>query len=186
MADHESTIRTVQTIDGLGTRRRFIGGIAAVAGLTISGCGPSPRDETVETRPSNSAQSPAAVQPAAMTVYRDPSCGCCEAWAEIAKEAGHQVRVVDHPDMASVKRQYRVPEELLSCHTTVAGGYAIEGHVPLEDVARLLKERPSGIKGIAVAGMPRGSPGMEMPDGAKDPFQVIAFDAAGRTSVYRG
>ena len=119
-----------------------------------------------------------------MTIYRDPSCGCCEAWAEIARNAGYQVTVIDHPDMAAIKRQYRVPEELASCHTTLVGGYAIEGHVPLADVARLLRERPHRIRGIAVPGMPRGSPGMEMPDGSSDPFQVIAFDATGRTKLF--
>lgn len=93
--------------------------------------------------------------------------------------------VTDHPDMPAIKRQYGVPEELLSCHTAVVGNYAVEGHVPLEDVKRLLVERPSGIRGIAVAGMPRGSPGMEVPDCSRDPFQVMAFDTAGRISPFR-
>ena len=169
-------------------RRNMIAGLAAAGGLALIGCGSSEKkqDQRAQASARRVGSSTPAPQAAAMTVYRDPSCGCCEAWAEIAKEAGYQVRVVDHPDMASIKRQYGVPEGLLSCHTTLVGGYAIEGHVPMEDVARLLKERPSGIKGIAVAGMPRGSPGMEMPDGSKDSFQVIAFDTAGRTSVYRG
>ena len=95
------------------------------------------------------------------------------------------MRVVDHPDMPAVKRHHGVPEALASCHTAMVGGYAVEGHVPLADVARLLKERPAGIRGIAVPGMPRGSPGMEMPDGAKDSFQVMAFDAAGKTTTFR-
>ena len=190
--------RTVQTIGGLpvetrdivagldghGTRRTFIGGFAAVAGLTISGCGPSPREKTAETRPLNAAQSPAAVRPAAMTVYRDPSCGCCEAWAAMARNAGYKVNLIDHPDMPAIKGQYGVPDELLSCHTTIVGGYTVEGHVPLEDVARLLKDKSKTIRGIAVAGMPRGSPGMEVPDGSKDAFQVMAFDAAGNTGIY--
>ncbi len=119
-----------------------------------------------------------------MTVYRDPSCGCCKAWADIARQAGYQATLIDRSDMPAIKRRAGVPDALVSCHTAIVGGYAIEGHVPMEDVARLLKERPSGIKGIAVAGMPRGSPGMEMPDGSKDLFQVIAFDATGRTSTY--
>lgn len=119
-----------------------------------------------------------------MTVYRDPSCGCCEAWAGIARTAGYQVALIDHPDMAAIKRQHGVPGPLQSCHTTIVEGYAIEGHVPLGDVDRLLTERPAGVKGLAVPGMPRGSPGMEMPDGSKDRFQVLAFDAAGRTSMF--
>lgn len=120
-----------------------------------------------------------------MTMFRDPSCGCCEAWAGIARQAGFLVRVVDHPDMAAIKQRYDVPEELLSCHTTVVGGYAIEGHVPLDDVKRLLQKRPAQVKGIAVAGMPLGSPGMEVPDGTTQPFKVMAFGAGGQVTTFR-
>ena len=176
------------------TRRTFAGALVAAGGLALAGCGTSQRDDAGSTDAANRTAAangapaaddvPAAPQLAAMTVYRDPSCGCCEAWAGIARNAGYRVAVVDHPDMAAVKRRHGVPDELASCHTTIVGGYAIEGHVPLGDVARLLKERPSGTRGIAVPGMPRGSPGMEMPDGSRDPFEVIAFDAAGRTRVF--
>lgn len=120
-----------------------------------------------------------------MTIFRDPSCGCCEAWAAVARDAGYRVSVVDHPDMAAIKRQYGVPDELVSCHTTVVGDYAIEGHVPIEDVRRLLDERPAGIRGIAVAGMPLGSPGMEVRDGTKEPFMVMAFDQTGEITQFR-
>jgi hypothetical protein len=122
---------------------------------------------------------------AAMTVFRDPSCGCCEAWAEIARKAGHRVDLRDDQDMTAVKRRLGVPEQLASCPTAEVGGMVIEGHVPIEEVARLLREKPAGIRGIAVPGMPAGSPGMEVPDGTKQPFQVIAFDASGKTSVFR-
>lgn len=166
-------------------RRSMMAGLAAAGGLALIGCGSSEKKRAQASARRSDSRTPAP-QAAAMTVYRDPSCGCCEAWAGIAKEAGYQVTLVDRPDMPAIKRQYGVPEALASCHTAIVGGYAIEGHVPMEDVARLLKERLSGIKGIAVAGMPRGSPGMEMPNGAKDRFQVIAFEAAGQTSVYRG
>ena len=87
--------------------------------------------------------------------------------------------------MPAIKRMYGVPDERLSCHTAGVGNYAIEGHVPLDEVKRLLSKQPAGIRGIAVAGMPRGSPGMEVPDGSRDPFQVMAFDASGRISVFR-
>ena len=169
------------------SRRSMIAGLAAAGGLALTGCGSSEKKQDQRAQaPAQRSDSPTlAPQAAAMTVYRDPSCGCCEAWAEIAKKAGYQVTLVDRPDMPAIKRQYGVPEALASCHTATVGGYAIEGHVPMEDVARLLKERPSGLKGIAVAGMPRGSPGMEMPGGSKDPFQVMAFDYAGETSVFR-
>lgn len=164
-------------------RRAVLGGLVASGALVIAGCG---RPDAPQQAQQNAAQpaAPPAPRLAAMTVYRDPSCGCCEAWAEIARKAGHQVTVIDHPDMATIKRRHGVPGELASCHTTIVDNYAVEGHVPLAAVARLLKERPAGTTGIAVPGMPRGSPGMEMPDGSSDPFQVIAFDAAGKTTVF--
>lgn len=171
------------------TRRAFVGAAIAAAGLAAAGCG-APERNTVDVAEAASQVAPlagaaaASPQLAAMTVYRDPSCGCCGAWAEIARQAGYQVTLVDHPDMPAVKRRYDVPEELASCHTTVVDGYAIEGHVPLSAVARLLDERPRGIRGIAVPGMPRGSPGMEMPDGSRDRFQVIAFDTAGGQRMF--
>ncbi len=165
------------------SRRGLVSGLAGLGVVTIIGCSRSPQSEQT---PNNAA---AAGQPtarlASMTVYRDPSCGCCEAWAAIARQAGYAVSVVDRPDMPAIKTRLGVPESLVSCHTTAVGGYAVEGHVPLADVTRLLDERPKDIRGIAVAGMPRGSPGMEMPDGSKDAFQVMAFDAAGNTSVFR-
>jgi hypothetical protein len=171
------------------TRRSMIGGlVAAAGGLALAGCGRSgtqgggQRQESEQAARQSTAPAP---QLAAMQVYRDPNCGCCEEWAEIARRAGYQVSVTDHSDMAAIKRQYGVPDALLSCHTTIVGSYAVEGHVPLDAVRRLLVERPAGIRGIAVAGMPRGSPGMEVPDGSKDRFQVMAFDAAGRISPFR-
>ena len=168
------------------TRRSVVIGLAATAGIALSGCGQTrkPDSDTLSTsQPGSTGLNAPAT--AGMTVYRDPSCGCCEAWAGIARNAGYQVKVIDHPDMPAVKQQHRVPQELLSCHTTIVGGYAIEGHVPLEDVQRLLDEKPAGIRGIGVAGMPLGSPGMEVPDGTKQPYQVMAFDAGGRLSVFR-
>ena len=143
-------------------------GGAAFALLAIGGCG--------------RAASPAG--PQTMLVYRDPGCGCCEAWTELARQSGFAVQAVEHPDMAGLKRSKRVPDQLASCHTALVGGYVIEGHVPLEAVTRLLAARPAGLVGIAVPGMPRGSPGMEMPDGARDPFEVIAFTKHGATKVF--
>lgn len=102
-----------------------------------------------------------------------------------ARDAGYRVVVTDDTDMPSVKRRFGVPEALASCHTTVAGAYVIEGHVPLADVRRLLAARPANVKGIAVPGMPLGSPGMESPDGQKQPFGVFAFDAAGRVTRFK-
>ena len=167
------------------TRRSFVASFAATAAVTLVGCGQAPNGNATDSGPAKSDAAVPTTASATMTVYRDPSCGCCTAWAKIARSAGYQVEVIDHPDMPAIKQQYGVPDELASCHTTIVGGYAVEGHVPLEDVQRLIKEKPAGIRGIAVAGMPLGSPGMEVPDGTKQPFQVMAFDAGGRTSVFR-
>jgi hypothetical protein len=121
----------------------------------------------------------------AMTIYRDPGCGCCGNWAALARQAGFPTRVIDSPDMPGLKRRLGVPPSLEACHTAVVGGYVIEGHVPLDRVARLVERHPGGITGLAVPGMPLGSPGMEAPGGAREPFQVFAFDAAGHTTVLR-
>ncbi len=175
--------------DGIGAfrpaRRTVIAGFAAGGALLLLGCGGgSPGNQSGQTEVQPSDGPGGAPQAAAMTIYRDPGCGCCEEWAERARDAGFKVAVIDNSDMPAVKRQHGVPEELDSCHTTLVGGYVVEGHVPLDAVKRLLKDRPAGIRGIAVAGMPRGAPGMEMPDGSKDPFEVMAFDAAGRISAF--
>lgn len=170
------------------TRRTFVRASIAAGGLAAVGCGAAQRkggDAEVANAAAGSASS-APVRPVAMTVYRDPSCGCCKAWAAIARNAGYRVELIDHPDMPSIKRQHGVPDELRSCHTAIVGGFAVEGHVPLDDVKRLLTEKPRGIRGIAVAGMPLGSPGMEVPDGTEQPFQVMAFDADGKIGVFRG
>jgi hypothetical protein len=122
-------------------------------------------------------------QPAApaMVVYKDPSCGCCKLWVEHVKAAGFTVSVRDSSDVASVKKRQGVPARLYSCHTAIVGGYVIEGHVPADLVQKLLKEKPK-VAGLAVPGMPSGSPGMEQ--GPKEPYEVLAFDAAGKTTVY--
>jgi len=169
------------------SRRGLIGGGLASGGLLLVGCFPSDEPEVgtneAMVTPAAVTQAPPASQRAAMTVYRDPSCGCCKSWANIAREAGYEVTLQDDPDMAAVKKGLGVPEELASCHTATLGNLVFEGHVPLEDVARLVA-KPGTIKGIAVPGMPAGSPGMEMPEGTKQPFQVIAFNAGGKTAVY--
>jgi len=119
-------------------------------------------------------------QAASYTMFRDPNCGCCEAWAAHIREGLHaDVAVQDSADMGAIKDREGVPDELRSCHTMIVDGYVIEGHVPAGDVARLLRERPADVEGLAVAGMPLGSPGMEM-GGRTQPYQVIAFGPAGK------
>lgn len=171
-------------MEALLKRRSFLVGLSAAGGLAVVGCSPP---QSSDAAPSASAQSkvssrtPKAV---AMTVYRDPGCGCCESWAEQARSHNFAVTVIDRSDMPAIKRRHSVPEKLFSCHTAIVAGYAIEGHVPFADVRRLLAGKPVGVRGLAVPGMPRGSPGMEMPDGSKDPFQVMAFDVEGKASVF--
>ncbi|MBY8336317.1 DUF411 domain-containing protein [Alteriqipengyuania sp. NZ-12B] len=122
-----------------------------------------------------------AAQAASFTMYRDANCGCCLAWAQHVEASDeHDVQSVDHPDMLSVKAENGVPGDLQSCHTAIVEGYVIEGHVPVADVERLLAERPAGVKGLAVAGMPMGSPGMEHGN-HRQAFQVIAFGPEGRS-----
>jgi hypothetical protein len=119
-------------------------------------------------------------QAATYTMFRDPGCGCCLQWADHVEHGMEAVvKPVDRTDMAKVKTENGVPQELWGCHTMVVEGYVIEGHVPAEAIAKLLRERPARISGLAVPGMPMGSPGMEA-DGRAQPYQVIAFGPAGQ------
>jgi len=104
-----------------------------------------------------------AATAAVIEVVKSPYCGCCTHWVEYLRAEGFEVRVVEAEDVTPTARRLGVPEELRSCHTASIGGYAIEGHVPAEDIRRLLAERPAAA-GIAVPGMPIGSPGMEQGD----------------------
>jgi hypothetical protein len=118
-----------------------------------------------------------------MIVYKDPDCGCCGAWVDYLVRQGFTVETRLERNMASVKRRLGVPEALASCHTALIGGYVVEGHVPAAPIRRLLAERPGWI-GIAVAGMPTGSPGMEVPGHAPEPFEVTAFGRAGSSASF--
>lgn len=121
----------------------------------------------------------------AVSVYKDPHCGCCSGWVAHLRAAGYSLAVDDTSDLDSIKTRLGIPRDLWACHTALAAGYAIEGHVPAHALARLLAERPS-FKGMAVPGMPIGSPGME--GGREDIYEVIGFDGARRVSFgrYRG
>ncbi len=120
----------------------------------------------------------------AMTVYKSPTCGCCKGWVEHAKANGFTAKVIDTDGLAAVKRDLGVPAALQSCHTVVVASYVVEGHVPAADVKRLLAEKPK-VRGIAVPGMPVGSPGMEQGSPANyDRYDVLTFDAAGKTTVF--
>ncbi len=122
-----------------------------------------------------------AEEQATMSVWKSPHCGCCAKWVEHMKKSGFKVDVKNIENMSMIKRMAGVADHLQSCHTAHIGGYTIEGHVPAHIVKRLLSERPK-IKGIAVPGMPSGSPGME--NGEHDPYDVIAFTKDGKTSIF--
>lgn len=119
----------------------------------------------------------------AMTVYASPTCGCCSDWVDHIREHGFDVEVIHRHDMLAVKRSLELPPELGSCHTAVVNDYVIEGHVPGEDLRRFLAEAPE-VRGLTVPGMPLGSPGMEVPGGEVDRYQVLTFRADGSTAVY--
>jgi hypothetical protein len=125
---------------------------------------------------------PAQGPTAEVVMYKTESCSCCGKWVEHMQKSGF--RVVSHnvQDLAGVKVKHRVPAALGSCHTALVAGYAIEGHVPADAVRRLLKERPAGVIGIAVPGMPPSAPGMDSP--VRTPYDVVVFDAKGASRVY--
>jgi hypothetical protein len=115
-------------------------------------------------------------------VYKNPYCGCCNNWIAYLKEKGYAVKSENTPMLPAMKEAVGITSELASCHTAVVDGYVLEGHVPAEDIKRLLEERPD-IKGLAVPGMPIGSPGMEQGD-TKEIYDVIAIKKDGSTYVY--
>lgn len=117
-----------------------------------------------------------------MTVYKNQGCGCCDLWVEHLEKAGFAVQVHEMSDMGPTKERLGVPPALGSCHTGELVGYFVEGHVPATEVLRLLRERPEA-RGIAVPGMPLGSPGMEM-QGRNQPYEVLLVAKDGTTSVY--
>jgi hypothetical protein len=122
-----------------------------------------------------------ASKPADITVYKSPTCGCCQAWVKHMEKNGFTVATHDVNDVTEIKTSLGVPKALQSCHTTLYGKYVIEGHVPADLVRKVGKEQPK-ILGLAVPGMPSGSPGME--SFVKDSYEVIAFERGGKTSVY--
>lgn len=114
------------------------------------------------------------------TMFRDAGCGCCLKWLALVKASfGGTAKVVNSANMEAVKDRQGVPQALRSCHTVIVGGYVIEGHVPAREIARLLREKPKGVKGLAVAGMPTGSPGMEYGN-RREAYKVMTFGPAGQ------
>ena len=158
------------------TRRQLLGvvisgtALVGISSATYLGVGSS---KTAEAFDSSDVE---------MVVYRSPTCGCCAGWTEHMEAEGFQISHQVVEDIAAVKQQHGIPEQLLSCHTTLVGGYIIEGHVPTDAVQRLLSERPD-VAGIAVPRMPLGTPGMET-NGIQESYTVFAFDGKGQTNVF--
>ncbi len=118
-----------------------------------------------------------------VTVYKSATCGCCSDWVSYLEDNGFAVTTIETEDMATVKDNNAVPLELRACHTALIDGYVVEGHVPVDEIKKLVEEKPN-ILGIAVAGMPPGSPGMDIPGFETDPFDVVSFDADGNVEIF--
>lgn len=141
---------------------------------------PGVASEATATLAASPARTDADALPKAL-VYKTPSCGCCNLWVDHLREAGFEVDARNLNDLIPVKIDAGVPPRMSSCHTALIDGYVVEGHIPAEHVKRLLEERPD-VVGIAVPGMPIGSPGMEG-IGAR-PYQVLSWDREGNVEVY--
>ncbi len=153
---------------------RFNTAVIVLAGLLFSGVssgGPLLAAERIEQPGSQE-----------ITVYKTESCGCCTLWVEHLEASGFQVKIESVVETRTISAALGIPPQLASCHTAVAGGYWIEGHVPADVVQKLLSEKPTGIKGISVPGMPAGSPGMESPYPVR--YQILSVDDKGSVGVY--
>ena len=144
------------------SRRALLAAFAAVGASTIL------------PRPARAAEG------VAINVWKSRYCGCCGGWVDYMRTKGYRVNVTAIEDMDPLKTRLGIPRDLESCHTAKVGDYLIEGHVPEPAIAKLLAERPA-VKGLALPGMPAGSPGM---DGAPGVYDVIGFDGAGKSSVF--
>lgn len=153
--------------------------LAVLAALALAAAAPARAQQHAhghdhahdQLAPAATAAAPAADAPL-LAVHKSPTCGCCIVWMAHLRDAGLRTEAHDTDALAAFKREAGVPEDLQSCHTAVVEGYFIEGHVPAADIQRLLAERPDA-RGLAVPGMPLGSPGMEVPSGQVMPYTVF-------------
>ena len=153
--------------------------------LAVAGCVPEASGESggaASAAVASATLATAAAETPTIKVYKSPTCGCCALWVDYMREAGFKLDVEDTDNMVGIKVDGGVPLQLQSCHTAFVGDYVFEGHVPAEVIARFLAEAPNA-RGLAVPGMPIGSPGMEFGDRV-DPYDVIQFGGQGGTSVY--
>lgn len=116
-------------------------------------------------------------------VYKSPTCGCCTNWVKHLQQHGFATQVTETEDIGAIKARHGVPARAQSCHTAIVAGYVLEGHVPAADLQRLLKEKPA-VVGLAVPGMPIGSPGMEVPNMSPQRYDVLTFDKQGQLKVF--
>lgn len=151
------------------TRRSFVAQAAGLALAALSG-------ERLWAQRSR-------FHPPTLTVFKSPTCGCCSKWVDHVKAAGFAVEAHDEEEVDPVKDRLGVPSDLRSCHTAQIEGYLIEGHVPADDIKRLLAARPK-VAGLAVPGMPKSTPGMAMPGAPAEPYIVVSFQKDGATQVY--
>ncbi len=138
---------------------------------------------TSETAEAASTTNAALAEAQPITVYKSPSCGCCQSWVEHLETHGFETDVVNSDALYDIKQEQGVPRQLSSCHTAIVDGHVIEGHVPAADILAYLENPVFANGGLAVPGMPQGSPGMET--GRVDDYQVVAFDAQGKAQVFR-
>jgi hypothetical protein len=152
--------------------------ILILLGFTLAGC--ARVQEKAATNPSNHDNE----KDKAITVYKSPTCGCCTMWEDHLSKAGFKVTSQTTNNMAEIRRQFGVPEEMQSCHTAVIEGFVIEGHVPADDIKKLLETRPADVVGLTAPGMPPKSPGMQ-PEGEKPSgYDVLSFDRQGNAKVF--
>ncbi len=156
--------------------------LVVAATYALSACAEAPDGNNTSSSALASSSPQTSTLPV-MIVNKSPSCGCCELWVEHMKSAGFKIKINDTDDMGPIKERVGVPYGKGSCHTAEVGGYFIEGHVPADDIKRLLAERPDA-KGLTVPGMPAGSPGMELPDGRIQPYDVELVTNDGTTSAF--
>lgn len=149
---------------------RFIPGLLALVAVVALGAAASRPAPAMSGAPGS-----------VITVYKSPTCGCCQLWVDYLRANGFEVKTIDLDDLSEIKAMSGVPRSIETCHTAVVAGYVIEGHVPADAITRLLKEQPK-IAGIGVAGMPIGSPGM--PGSPAQHYDVMSWDKNGTTSVY--
>lgn len=155
----------------------------AITLLTTACASPNQSLDSGQTSEKAIARQLSSLPQAELVVYRSPTCGCCGAWLEQMQALGFQVQDNVTEGVDAIKAENSLPQELAACHTTLVNGYVVEGHVPAADIVRLLSEKPD-VVGIAVPGMPIGSPGMESGD-TVEPYATLTFDRAGNTTVFQ-